>query len=48
MQPSVAWPLVGELIEDAGARYPRIRLQIAEGTTRQIEEWLAEDGSISA
>ena len=42
VQPSVAWPLVGDLIEEAAARYPGIRLQIAEGTTRQIEDWLAE------
>lgn len=42
VQPSVGWPLVGDLVEVARERHPGIRLQIAEGTTRQIEEWLAE------
>lgn len=42
VQPSVAWPLVGNLVAATAARYPGIRLQLAEGTTRQIEEWLAE------
>ena len=44
-QPSVAWPLAGDVVERARARYPGIRLEIAEGTTRQIEEWIA-DGRI--
>lgn len=42
LQPSVGWPLTGALISAARQRYPGLRLQIAEGTTRQIEEWLAE------
>lgn len=42
VQPSVAWPLVGDLVAAVSNRYPGIRLQIAEGTTRQIDEWLLE------
>jgi DNA-binding transcriptional LysR family regulator len=42
VQPSIGWPLVGDLIATVAARYPGIRLQVAEGTTRQIEEWLAD------
>ncbi len=42
VQPSVGWPLIGDLVAAVGMRYPGIRLQIAEGTTRQIEEWLAD------
>lgn len=42
VQPSIGWPLVGELVAIVTARYPGIRLQVAEGTTRQIEEWLAD------
>jgi LysR family nitrogen assimilation transcriptional regulator len=42
VQPSVAWPLMGKVVAEATERYPGIRLQIAEGTTRQIEEWLGE------
>jgi DNA-binding transcriptional LysR family regulator len=42
VQPSIGWPLVGELVAAVDARFPGIRLQVAQGTTRQIEEWLAE------
>ncbi len=42
VQPSVGWPMVSDLVAAVGVRYPGIRLQIAEGTTRQIEEWLAD------
>ncbi len=42
VQPSIGWPLVGDLVAAAQLRYPGIRLQVAEGTTRQIEEWLVE------
>ncbi len=45
LQPSVGWPLVGDLAEACGHRHPGIRLQIAEGPTRQVEEWLG-DGRI--
>ncbi|CAG0977172.1 HTH-type transcriptional activator CmpR [Burkholderiales bacterium] len=44
-QPSVSWPLVGDLVALARDRHPAMRLQIAEGPTRQIEEWLG-DGRI--
>ncbi len=42
LQPSVTWPLVRELLTQAGAQWPAVRLQVAEGTTQQIEQWLAD------
>lgn len=45
VQPSMSWPLVGDLVTEARQRHPRLHLQIAEGPTRQIEESLA-DGRI--
>lgn len=42
VQPSIAWPLVGDIVGRTRELHPGIRLQIAEGTTRQIEEWLAD------
>ena len=45
LQPSVSWPLVGDLVAAVRQRHPDLRLQIAEGPTRQIEESLA-DGRI--
>jgi DNA-binding transcriptional LysR family regulator len=45
LQPSVSWPLVGDLVAAVRPRYPNLHLQIAEGPTRQIEESLA-DGRI--
>lgn len=42
LQPSVSWPLVGDLVTAVRARYPKLHLQIAEGPTRQIEESLAD------
>jgi LysR family transcriptional regulator, nitrogen assimilation regulatory protein len=42
VQPSMGWPLIGDLVTATQARYPGIRLQIAEGTTGQIEEWLTD------
>jgi DNA-binding transcriptional LysR family regulator len=45
LQPSVSWPLAGDLVELVRRRHPGVRLQIAEGPTRQIEESLA-DGRI--
>ena len=45
LQPSVSWPLVGDLVAVVRKRHPHLRLQIAEGPTRQIEESLA-DGRI--
>ena len=45
LQPSVSWPLVGDLVAVVRKRHPHLHLQIAEGPTRQIEESLA-DGRI--
>ncbi len=42
IQPSVSWPLAGDLIGEVRRRHPGVRLQIAEGPTRQIEEGLAD------
>ena len=42
VQPSVSWPLVHELVRHTRQHHPDIRLQISEGTTHQIEEWLAD------
>ena len=42
IQPSVSWPLVHDLIRVIGQHHPGVRLQVAEGTTHQIEEWLAD------
>jgi DNA-binding transcriptional LysR family regulator len=45
LQPSVSWPLVGDLVAAVRLQYPNLHLQIAEGPTRQIEESLV-DGRI--
>ena len=45
LQPSVSWPLVGDLVTAVRQRHPRLHLQIAEGPTREIEESLS-DGRI--
>jgi LysR family transcriptional regulator, nitrogen assimilation regulatory protein len=42
LQPSVSWPLVGDLVAAVRKRFPRLHLQISEGPTRQIEESLAD------
>lgn len=42
LQPSVAWPLARELLAETAAQWPDLRLQVAEGTTQQIEQWLAD------
>lgn len=42
VQPSVSWPLAHELLTATRQRHPDIRVQIDDGTTHQIEEWLAE------
>lgn len=42
VQPSVSWPLVHDLLSATRQRHPAVRLQIDDGTTHQIEEWLAE------
>ena len=41
-QPSIGWPLVSHLLEVVARDYPRIRIQISEGTTNNIEEWLSD------
>jgi len=41
-QPSVSWPLAYDLVVLTRERHPQIRLQIDEGTTHQIEQWLVE------
>ena len=41
-QPSVSWPLAHDLLTATRQRHPGIKLQIDDGTTHQIEEWLAE------
>lgn len=42
IQPSASWPLVRDLLDAAGRQLPQVRLQVSEGTTQQIEQWLAE------
>ncbi len=42
IQPSVSWPLVHDLLKATRQRHPGIALQVDDGTTHQIEEWLAE------
>lgn len=42
LQPSVSWPLCGDLVALTRRRHPGVRLQIAEGPTRQVEESLAD------
>lgn len=41
-QPSIGWPLVSHLLEVVARDYPQIRIQISEGTTNNIEEWLSD------
>lgn len=45
IQPGLSGPLVDELLEQTRTRYPDVRLQISEGTTHQIEEWLGDGRS---
>lgn len=45
IQPGLSWPLIEAVLGETRARYPDVRLQITEGTTRQIEEWLGEGRS---
>ncbi|MCC6197748.1 MAG: LysR family transcriptional regulator [Burkholderiales bacterium] len=42
LQPSVAWPLVGELVQRARSELPGVRLQILEGPTGEVDAWLRE------
>ncbi|MEO6623946.1 MAG: LysR family transcriptional regulator, partial [Burkholderiaceae bacterium] len=41
-QPSIGWPLVSYLLGVLARDYPNIRIQISEGTTNSIEEWLSD------
>lgn len=40
--PSMAHPLIGELFERVRARFPDLRLRVLEGSSGQLEEWLAD------
>lgn len=42
LQPSISWPLISHLLAVLATDYPRIRIQISEGTTNNIEEWLSD------
>lgn len=41
--PSITYPIVGRLFQDLRRRYPAIHLKILEGSSGQVEEWLADD-----
>jgi LysR family nitrogen assimilation transcriptional regulator len=40
--PSIAHPLVGRLYTQMRERHPAVRLKILEGSSGQVEEWLAD------
>jgi LysR family transcriptional regulator, nitrogen assimilation regulatory protein len=40
--PSIAQPLVGRLFTEARARHPAVSLKVLEGSSGQVEEWLAD------
>lgn len=40
--PSIAHPLVGRLFTQLRARHPSVQLRIHEGSSGQVEEWLAD------
>ncbi len=40
--PSIGHPLVGQLFTEARVRYPGVNLKILEGSSGQVEEWLAD------
>ena len=40
--PSISNPLVGHLFAQMRARYPGVHLKILEGSSGQVEEWLAD------
>jgi DNA-binding transcriptional LysR family regulator len=42
IQPGLSWPLLEAVLSDLGQSHPEISLQVSEGTTNQIEEWLGE------
>ena len=39
--PSITNPMVGRLFTQLNVRHPEIRLKILEGSSGQVEEWLA-------
>jgi len=45
IQPGIGWPLLEAILRETRTQYPDLRLQITEGTTHQIEEWLGEGRS---
>ena len=42
VQPSVAWPLIDDVHSRVKAAYPGVRLQVLEGPTGDVEQWLRE------
>jgi LysR family transcriptional regulator, nitrogen assimilation regulatory protein len=40
--PSIAQPLVGKLFTEIRARHPAVSLKVLEGSSGQVEEWLAD------
>lgn len=40
--PSISHPIVGKLFTEIRARHPAINLKILEGSSGQVEEWLAD------
>ncbi len=42
IQPGLSWPLLEAVLADIRPRHPALGLQVSEGTTNQIEEWLGD------
>jgi LysR family nitrogen assimilation transcriptional regulator len=42
MLPSIATPLIGRLFTEARSHYPGVKLKVFEGSSGQVEEWLAD------
>jgi DNA-binding transcriptional LysR family regulator len=40
--PSIAQPLVGRLFSEVRSRHPAVSLKVLEGSSGQVEEWLAD------
>ncbi|MES2053789.1 LysR family transcriptional regulator [Polaromonas sp.] len=40
--PSITFPIVGRLFQELRSRFPGIQLKILEGSSGQVEEWLAD------
>ncbi|MCP5282468.1 MAG: LysR family transcriptional regulator [Rhodoferax sp.] len=45
IQPGLSWPLIEAVLAETSARFPDIQLQVSEGTTHQVEEWLGDGRS---